>query len=240
MQKVSGGVTTTYHTVGGNLMEEVSSDGKTLVYLLDENGDKYGVIYNGTYYYYFFNLQGDVIGIYNSSGTIVARYIYDAWGKTIAVTNANGNTITDPSHIANQNPIRYRGYYYDNETGFYYLQSRYYDPEAGRWINPEPNVDIGSFDDGAGLLAYNVYAYCANNPVNFYDPTGEFILTVTIGGIAIWKIGVAVVAVATVYFAAEHTKNKRKSTSDKHTKPRPGRRSEKKKQCPKWKPRNPK
>lgn len=90
------------------------------------------------------------------------------------------------------------------------------------------------------MLAYNVYAYCANNPVNFYDPTGEFILTVTIGGIAIWKIGVAVVAVATVYFAAEHTKNKRKSTSDKHTKPRPGRRSEKKKQCPKWKPRNPK
>ncbi len=149
-------------------MEEVSSDGKTLVYLLDENGDKYGVIYNGTYYYYFFNLQGDVIGIYNSSGTIVARYVYDAWGKTIAVTDTNGNTITDPSHIANQNPIRYRGYYYDNETGFYYLQSRYYDPTVGRFINAD-----SLFDEGAGLLGYNLFAYCANNPVNTIDPTGN-------------------------------------------------------------------
>ncbi len=168
MQKISGGVTTTYHTVGGNLMEEVSSDGKTLVYLLDENGDKYGVIYNGTYYYYFFNLQGDVIGIYNSSGTIVARYVYDAWGKTIAVTDTNGNTITDPSHIANQNPIRYRGYYYDNETGFYYLQSRYYDPTVGRFINADAYVTTGQ-----GLGSFNMFAYCLNNPVIYKDPNGK-------------------------------------------------------------------
>ena len=73
------------------------------------------------------------------------------------------------------NPLRYRSYVYDQETSLYYLQSRYYDPEIGRWISPEPNVDYGEFDEGAGLLGYNVYAYCANNPVMFKDETGESI-----------------------------------------------------------------
>ena len=69
---------------------------------------------------------------------------------------------------------------YDAETGLYYVSSRYYDPETGRWISPEPNVYNGEFDEGAGLIGYNVYAYCANNPVNNIDPTGEFVISTAV------------------------------------------------------------
>ena len=78
--------------------------------------------------------------------------------------------------IATVNPFRYRSYYYDSETGLYYLNSRYYDPEVARWISPEPKVYSGEFDEGAELLAYNVYAYCANNPVMYADFDGKSIL----------------------------------------------------------------
>ena len=86
------------------------------------------------------------------------------------------NVANNAAHIANLNPLRYRSYFYDAETGFYYVYSRYYDSEIGRWISPEPNVYNGEFDDGSGLLAYNVFAYCANNPVVFMDETGEGII----------------------------------------------------------------
>ena len=103
------------------------------------------------------------------------------------------------------NPFRYRGYYYDQESGLYYLQNRYYDPVVGRFISPEPNVYAGGFDSGAGLSRYNVYAYCVNNPVNFSDPTGEFILTALLVGVVTGAvIGGAVggtVGVAAVYGA---------------------------------------
>lgn len=82
--------------------------------------------------------------------------------------------------MAQTNPLRYRSYYYDSETGLYYVSSRYYDPEIGRWISPEPNVYNGEFDEGAGLIGYNVYAYCANNPVNNLDPTGEFVISAAV------------------------------------------------------------
>ena len=68
---------------------------------------------------------------------------------------------------------------YVAETGLYYIQRRYYDPEVGRWISPEPNVDVGEFDVGAGLIGYNVYGYCANNPINMIDITGEFVISIT-------------------------------------------------------------
>ena len=132
-----------------------------------------------------------MIAILDSSGTAVVEYTYDAWGKPLATTGSMANT------LGLHNPLRYRGYVYDRETGLYYVSSRYYDPEIGRWISPEPNVYAGAFDSGYGLIGYNVYAYCANNPVNYYDPTGEFVISTllicvaagaiiggTIGGIA--------------------------------------------------------
>ena len=86
-------------------------------------------------YLYRKNLQGDIIGVYNESGTLLVSYTYDAWGNQ-TVTYSNGSAST----AARYNPFRYRGYYYDSETGFYYLNSRYYDPETGRFINADTNV----------------------------------------------------------------------------------------------------
>ena len=105
---------------------------------------------------------------------------------------------SQPNHIANVNPIRYRGYYYDTETGLYYVSSRYYDPEIGRWINAD-----GYISTGQGLLSTNMFAYCENNPVNKFDPTGNFALTATLGGIALWKIGGLIIGAVTALVIAD-------------------------------------
>ena len=87
-----------------------------------------GFRYNGGIYIFTKNLQGDIISVVNAfSGETAASYVYDSWGKVISATGT----------LADINPIRYRGYYYDTETGLYYLQSRYYDPETGRFINAD-------------------------------------------------------------------------------------------------------
>ena len=144
--------------------------------MTNQNGQKFGFIYNGQYYYYMYNIQGDVIGIWDNNGNIVARYNYNAWGKPISVTDGNGNDVSsNPSHIANINPIRYRGYYYDQETGFYYLQSRYYDPEIGRFINADGQLNMSS-----GINGCNMFAYCMNNPVTMLDSDGAEPVTIFI------------------------------------------------------------
>ena len=111
-----------------------------------------------------YNLQGDVVGLADAAtGKIIAKYLYDAWGKCVSVENAGGYT------IGTANPFRYRGYYYDTETGFYYLNSRYYNPEVGRFINADAFVTT----DITGALSANMFAYCENNPVNCGDPMGH-------------------------------------------------------------------
>ena len=108
-------------------------------------------------YYYITNLQGDVMYLVDSNGNQVAAYTYDPYGKILSATGA----------MAEINPLRYRGYYYDTETGFYYLQSRYYDPNTCRFINAD-----GYASTGQGLMGYNMFAYCNNNSVNSADPAG--------------------------------------------------------------------
>ena len=93
----------------------------------------------------------------NTAGTVVASYTYDPYGKVISATGS----------MATANPLRYRGYYYDTETGFYYLQSRYYDPQICRFINADSYASTGQ-----GFIGNNMFAYCGNNPVNRFDPTG--------------------------------------------------------------------
>lgn len=147
------------------------------------------MIYNDgsttTLYYYVLNAQGDVIALLNSAGALVASYNYGAWGN-YSVHGADGKKTTDATFIGHINPLRYRGYYYDRETRLYYLQSRYYDPAICRFINAD-----GLFTDG--FIGANLFAYCANNPVNTTDPTGNFAITATV---ALITFGIALVATA--------------------------------------------
>ena len=112
-------------------------------------------------YFLASNPQGDITYIYDIDGNRVVTYNYDAWGNILSITGTKATT------IGRYNPFRYRGYYYDNETGFYYLNSRYYDPSSGRFLTAD-----GQLNDG--LLGYNLFAYCENNPVSYTDPTGEW------------------------------------------------------------------
>ena len=112
------------------------------------------------------NLQGDVVAIYNNSGVKLASYIYDAWGN-FTVTYSNGGATT----AAQYNPFTYRSYYYDDDLGLYYLNSRYYDSNTGRFINADVQMN-------SRLLGYNLYAYCENNPVVFIDRSGYVIDTI--------------------------------------------------------------
>ena len=115
------------------------------------------------------DLQGNVIGLADKNGNLAAKYTYDAWGNILSVTDGQGNDVSgNPGHIANVNPLRYRGYYFDQETGFYYLHTRYYDPMAGRFINADGYVTTDSSLSGA-----NMFAYCKNNPVMMVDPDGN-------------------------------------------------------------------
>jgi len=168
-EKVAGAVTYDYYYDEGTLVYQEKND-NTSIHFLTEVGSEYlGFRYGGTTYFYAKNAQGDIIGILNSAGNFIARYRYDAWGVPIAITDGNGNDVSNnPSHIANINPIRYRGYYYDVETGFYYLQTRYYDPTVGRFINADARINTSQ-----GVLGINMFAYCINNPVNMADHSGN-------------------------------------------------------------------
>jgi len=146
----------------------------TIEYAYGVNGIAGFRIHQGnttTDYFYVKNIMGDVLGIVNSSGTLVAEYRYDAYGKPVKILDGSGNDVSaNYAHIANINPIRYRGYYYDIESGFYYLNSRYYDPEIGRFINADGVISGNS----GSIQGYNMFAYCFNNPVNMSDADGNW------------------------------------------------------------------
>ena len=120
--------------------------------------------------------QGNIISILDSLGFVVVRYEYDAWG-VCKIYDANGNVITNNDTV-NANPFRYRGYYYDVDTGLYYLPARYYDPTTGRFISAD---DI-EYADPETINGLNLYAYCGNNPVMNIDPSGHSFLAALIIG----------------------------------------------------------
>ncbi len=181
-----------YYVKGNQILAEDRS-GTVIHYYYDESGVM-GFEYNGTKYYYRKNLQGDIIGIYDNCGYLIGEYSYDAWGKIIGQSG---------SEILTINPFRYRGYYYDIETGLYYLNSRYYDPETGRFISPD-SVDVlnDTYMQPNGL---NLYAYCYNNPVMMTDPDGAFTLTwwqKLLIGLAFITLGAIATALSGGSFAA--------------------------------------
>ena len=158
-----GAITYTYSKNG---LLTSQSDGISFIY--DHSNQMIGIKKDYSTYYFRKNLQGDVIALLDIDGYVVVKYYYDAWGNH-KIYNASGVEITDTTHIGHLNPIRYRGYYYDTEFGFYYLKSRYYDPQVGRFISQD-NVDYADYEAINGL---NLYAYCNNNPVMYSDPTGH-------------------------------------------------------------------
>ncbi|MBE6747808.1 MAG: DNRLRE domain-containing protein [Ruminococcaceae bacterium] len=168
--KDNNGEKSTYYYVGGQLRYETRGNLK-FYYFYDASGNLSAIRYypanstDGYMYYPLTNSRGDVVSIYNSSGTPVVTYEYDAWGNCTIVSDTSGR------NIGELNPIRYRGYYYDSETKLYYLQSRYYDPEVGRFLNADGYVSTGQ-----GATSYNMFAYCGNNPVMRSDPSGRSFL----------------------------------------------------------------
>ena len=160
-----GGITTIYNYIWDGEKLVSQSDGTDTLYFF-YNDSEYapdGFVLNGTdTYLYTKNLQGDITGIADENGNIVTTYTYDAWGKVLSVTGTAAST------IGKANPFRYRGYYYDTETELYYLQSRYYNPEWGRFINADSTDYLGY----GGFVSYNLFAYCENNPVSYFDSNG--------------------------------------------------------------------
>ena len=181
-KKIVNGVTHEYFYDGDKLIAEKVGD-KYFYFFYDESG-VCGFRYENIDYEYVKNIFGDVIGIYNEYGTHVATYAYDAWGN---MTYCNAGT--DVAYI---NPFLYRGYYYDSESGLYYLMTRYYDTQIGRFISPD-TPDYLAPDTVGGV---DLYAYGLNNPVMYVDPTGHLAISAIIIGAL---IGLAIGFGATVF-----------------------------------------
>jgi len=163
LTKTVGDIEHKYVWQGSKLVSE-NWAGQELEFFYDESGTPYAFSYKSSagatpaMYYYVTNLQGDVVNILNASGNIKASYTYNAWGEILSATG----------DMADINPLRYRGYYYDTDTGLYYLKSRYYDPEICRFINGDNLASTGQ-----GILGTNMFAYCGNNPVSRADTGGN-------------------------------------------------------------------
>ena len=149
--KTVNGTKTEFFLNGSQILAQKTGD-TTMLFFYDSTGKRVGFANGDTLYYYLYNVQGDVIAIMRAAtGQVVARYSYDAWGKC-TVTNATGYTVGE------KNPFRYRGYYYDTETGLYYLNSRYYNPEFGRFINAD-TTDV-LYLPYYHPVQYNLFSYC--------------------------------------------------------------------------------
>ena len=158
--KTVNGTTTEFFLNGSQILAQKTGD-SVMRFFYDSTGKRVGFANGTMLFYYLYNVQGDVIAIVRAAtGQIVAKYSYDAWGKC-TVTNATGYAVGD------KNPFRYRGYYYDTETGLYYLNSRYYNPEFGRFISVDTVMGVNS-----DISTYNLFAYCGNNPITRYDNGG--------------------------------------------------------------------
>ena len=174
---------TTYQLDGSKILSETRSTGTVRYYY--DNGGVCGFQYNGAKYYYEKNLQGDITAIYDESGSLKATYEYDAWGNHTITVNVDG--------IATLNPFRYRGYYYDAETNLYYLNSRYYDSQTGRFINAD-DIDVFCVNQNS-ILQYNVFTYCLNDPINRLDSNGDISWKKLFGwGVTVALIGLAALA----------------------------------------------
>ena len=189
IQKTVGDKVIRFYLDGDKIIAQKEEGGERMDFLYDEKGTPFAFEYQGKMYFYQTSLQGDIIGIVDSEGSQVVVYRYDAWGEVLVSSDASG------FGLAQINPLRYRVYYYDQETGLYYLQTRYYDPKVRRFLNADDASVLTK--DPEQLTEKNLYAYCDDNPVMYRDDTGMFDIVSGIFG--------AVTNVATTYFAAKVT-----------------------------------
>ena len=185
ISKTVNGTTYNYHYLGDQLVE-MAWGANRMHFTYDAIGSL-SVNFNGTEYFYRKNAQGDVTGLVDSTGTKVVAYTYGPWGESWSVSGTLAST------LGAANLLRYRGYVYDTETGLYYLNSRYYNPVWGRFINAD-----GFVSTGQGISGNNMFAYCGNNPVNRYDPSGNAFLGI-MAGAALLKLFIAGAASCLVY-----------------------------------------
>ena len=174
ISKTVNGVKTEFIYNGDILAGQITGDDK-IVFMYDNNSDIFGFVLNGTEYYYIKNAQNDVTAIADKDGNVLANYAYDSWGK---ITEITGDTA-----LAEQNPIRYRSYYYDFETEWYFLSSRYYNAEACRFVNSD-NYALPT-STPTDITDKNLYSYCDNNPIVRADVDGDFwhiVIGAAVGG----------------------------------------------------------
>lgn len=166
-EKAVDGIVIKYYITGNKITFEDNGTDSTY-YTYDDEGKLISMNLNGVEYYYIRNGQKDITGLFDSSAVQVVSYLYDSWGRLVSIKDQDGADVTDNAdHVGYKNPYRYRGYRYDSETGLYYLNSRYYNPEWGRYLN----TDAVAGKTGV-LLSHNLFAYSMNNPINMEDPNG--------------------------------------------------------------------
>ena len=177
ISKTVNGTTYNYHYLGDQLVE-IAWGANRMHFTYDTVGPM-SVNFNGTEYFYLKNAQGDVTGLVDAAGTKVVSYIYSIEGEIQSLTGTMAST------LGAMNPLRYRGYVYDTETGLYYLNTRYYNPIWGRFINADTPAVVTASPDSASWDK-NLFAYCDGNPVNRVDDGGEFwhfIVGAAVGGL---------------------------------------------------------
>lgn len=194
IQKTVGDKVIRFYLDGDKIIAQKEEGGERMDFLYDEKGTPFSFEYQGKMYFYQTNLQGDIMGIVDSKGSQVVVYRYDAWGEVLVSSDASG------FGLAQINPLRYRGYYYDQETGLYYLQTRYYDPKVRRFLNADDASVLTK--DPEQLTEKNLYAYCDDNPVMYRDDAGMFVITAARVGLGVLGM---VTNVATCYIAAKAT-----------------------------------
>ena len=191
IRKTVNGVTIDFYLDGSAILMQTSSDGSRIDFFYDDKGNVFAMKYQNEMYFYRKNLFGDILGILDSHGTELVKYEYNSWGKLLNLTDYSSNG------LGRRNPFRFKGYYYDEELGMYYLNSRYYDPETGRFVNAD-DVEVLEVEQ-ENLAQYNLYAYCLNNPVNRADESGEL-------SIPNWaKIGIGIAVIAGLAIATVAT-----------------------------------
>ena len=194
IQKTVGDKVIRFYLDGDKIIAQKEEGGERMDFLYDGKGTPFAFEYQGKMYFYQTNLQGDIIGIVDSKGSQVVVYRYDAWGEVLVSSDASG------FGLSQINPLRYRGYYYDQETGLYYLQTRYYDPKVRRFLNADDASVLTK--DPEQLTEKNLYAYCDDNPVMYRDDAGMFVITAAQVGLGVLGM---VTNVATCYIAAKAT-----------------------------------